>query len=115
MSDTIIDIESGIDRLESLVRTLREDRDKARAEAMTLRRALDEREMELLQTDEELQLQKKRCADDIAEERKLREDLELRLAEVADRIRRIFPLLDEFDGAGSAASGGEPAETGDRT
>ena len=43
MTDPLIDIEKGVEKIESLVKNLREDRDKARAEASALKSALDDR------------------------------------------------------------------------
>ena len=96
MSDSILDIENGLDKIEALVKTLREERDTAKAEAESARRALDEREMELLQTDEELQETKRKSEEQLTAERREREDLENRLAEVALKLKNLMPLVMKY-------------------
>ena len=98
MSDSILDIESGIDKIEALVKALREERDVAKAEAEAARRALDDREMEFLQVDEDLQELKRKGDEQLAEERKVREDLENRLAEVAVKVKNLLPIVMEYSG-----------------
>ena len=98
MSDSILDIESGIDKIEALVKTLREERDTAKAEAESARRELDDREMEFLQMDEELQELKRNSEDRLAEERRVREDLENRLTEVALKVQNLLPIVMEYSG-----------------
>ena len=96
MSDSMLDIENGLDKIEALVRTLREERDEAKAEAESTRRALDDREMEFLQIDEELQDVKRRSEEQLAAERREREDLEDRLAEVALKVKNLMPLVMKY-------------------
>ncbi|MDR1650933.1 MAG: hypothetical protein LBR87_04035 [Synergistaceae bacterium] len=96
MIDSIVDIESGIDRIEAIVKSLREERDRARSEAEALRKSLDERELELLQIDEELQQTKRGFDEKIAEEGRARGELESRLTELAARIKNLLPLVDEY-------------------
>jgi len=96
MSDSILDIESGMDKIEALVKTLREERDTARAEAQSMKRSLDDREMEYLQIDEELREFKRASEEQLAAERKEREDLENRLAEVALKFKNIMPLVMKY-------------------
>jgi len=98
VSDSILDIESGIDKIEALVKALREERDVAKAEAEAARRALDDREMEFLQVDEDLQELKRKGDEQLAEERKVREDLENRLAEVAVKVKNLLPIVMEYSG-----------------
>ncbi|MDR3281049.1 MAG: hypothetical protein LBT23_11095 [Synergistaceae bacterium] len=105
MLESILDIESGIEKIEVLVRTLREDRDKARAEAAELRKALDEREIELLQLDEERERERRGYEDKMAETSRAMEDLESRIHYVADKVRNIMPLVNEYEiGAATAPS-----------
>jgi len=96
MSDSIMDIESGIDKIEAMIKSLRDERDKAVSDAAAAKRALDDREMELLQSDEELQQTKRRCEEKLAEEKKAREDIEARLAEVASKVKNLLPLVTEY-------------------
>ena len=96
MSDSILDIESAMDKIEALVKTLREERDTAKAEAESARRALDEREIELLQIDEELQELKRKSEEQLSAERRERESLEDRLAEVALKFKNIMPLVMKY-------------------
>ena len=93
MSDSILDIESCMDKIEAMVKTLRGERDAAIAEAESMRRALDERETEFLQIDDELQKIKREGEDKLAAERKERENLENRLAEVASKLKNLMPLV----------------------
>jgi chromosome segregation ATPase len=93
MADSIIDIESGLERIETLVKALREDRDKARAETEVLKKNLDDRELELLQLDEELQNTVKSKA-----------ELENRLTEVASRVKNLLPLISDYPGEISASA-----------
>jgi chromosome segregation ATPase len=93
MADSIMDIESGIEKIEVLVKNLREDRDKARSEVAALKSALDDRELELLQIDEELQQERRRFEEQLSESVRSKEDLEHRLTEVASKIRNLLPLI----------------------
>ena len=96
MSDSILDIESGLDKIEALVKTLREERDTAKEDVLSMKRALDERETEYLQIDEELQKVRRESEEQIAELRGEREDLEKRLAEVALKFKNIMPLVMQY-------------------
>jgi chromosome segregation ATPase len=91
-----LDIENGLDKIEALVRTLREECDKAREEAESRKRALDERELELLQTEEELQELRRTSTEQLDASRREREDLESRLAEVALRLNNLLPLVMKY-------------------
>ena len=96
MSNTIMDIEGSIDRIEALIKDLRGERDGARQEAAALKLALDERELELLQSDDELQQTKRLCQEQIellAEERRVKEETESRLSEIASRVKSLLPLV----------------------
>ena len=96
MSDSILDIENGLDKIEALVKTLREERDTAKSEAESMKRALDDREMELLQIDEELREVKRKSEEQLDSERKEREDLENRLKEVALKLKNLMPLVMQY-------------------
>ena len=96
MSDSILDIENGLDKIEALVKTLREERDTAKTDAEAARRALDDREMECLQIDEELQELKRSSEEQLGAERRERENLEDRLAEVALKFKNIMPLVMQY-------------------
>ena len=104
MSDSMLDIESGLDKIEALVKTLREERDAAKAEAEANKRALDERETEYLQIDEELQEVRRASEERLETARREREDLENRLVEVALKLKNLMPLVmkysDEADETG---------------
>jgi uncharacterized coiled-coil DUF342 family protein len=101
MAEPIADIENGIDKLDRVIRTLRDERDKARADASVFKSSLDERELELLQMDEERQKERASLNEQLAQARLAKEDLEKRLAEVAAKVRGLMPLVDEFTGGGS--------------
>lgn len=96
MLGRIAEIEAAADRLESTIRLLVEDRANARAEVERLRKALDERETEFLQLDEEFQRETKRFEEERAMMRDERAEAERRLDEVSSRIRALLPLLPEI-------------------
>ncbi|MDR0651921.1 MAG: hypothetical protein LBG12_01310 [Synergistaceae bacterium] len=96
MSDSIADIENGLVKIEALIRGLFNDRDRARAEAADLKRALDDREMELLTLDEAQQNMKDDYERQIAESSRAREELELKLEELASKIMDLIPLAEEY-------------------
>ncbi|MDR1508764.1 MAG: hypothetical protein LBS53_03930 [Synergistaceae bacterium] len=104
MSSLITDIESGITKIEELIKSLREDSDKARAEAEDAKRALEERELELLQIDEERQEERRAFDDMLSEARQAGENMEARLAELAVRIKNLIPLVAEYDDTDSDAA-----------
>jgi predicted nucleic acid-binding Zn-ribbon protein len=99
MSSSIADIESGITKIEALIKSLREDRDRARAEAAETKRQLEERELELLQMDEDRREERLAFDDTLAEARKESENLEVKLTELAARIKNLMPLVAEYDRA----------------
>ena len=107
MSDSMLDIESGLDKIEALVKALRGERDAAKAEAEASKRALDERETEYLQIDEELQEIKRTSGEQLEAARREREDLENRLAEVALKFKNILPLVMKY----SDEADDEPGES----
>lgn len=97
MIEKLTEIENVVDKLETLVRTLREDRDRAWEEVGRLKKALDERETELLQLDEEIRQEAKRFDEQMQSMHQEREDVSNRLDEVAGRIRDLLPLLPKTD------------------
>jgi chromosome segregation ATPase len=96
MSDPILDIEDSVGKIEALIKNLRDERDKAVKEAAGLRSALDDRELELLQCDEELQKTRRDCENRLDEARRDREDMENRLADVAARVKNILPIVSDY-------------------
>ena len=90
-------------KIETLVKALRDERDAARAEMESMRRALDERETEFLQVDDELQKIRRESEDKLAAERKEREDLEFRLAEVASKLKNLMPLVMKYSDEAQSA------------
>jgi predicted AAA+ superfamily ATPase len=96
MSDSIADIERGLLKIEALIKGLRDDRDMARTEAAELKRALDDRELEFMALDEERQNMKNDYEKQIAESSRAREELELKLEELASKIVDLMPLVEEY-------------------
>jgi chromosome segregation ATPase len=96
MSNSITDIENGLLKIETLIRGLFEDRDEARAEITDLKRALDDRELELLALDEAQQNMKNDYERQIAESSRAREELELKLEDLASKVMALMPLAEEY-------------------
>jgi ribosome-binding protein aMBF1 (putative translation factor) len=96
MSDAIVDIENGLLKIEALIKGLSEDRDKARTETEALKRTLDDREMELLTLDDAQQNMKNDYEKQIAESSRAREELELKLEDLASKIMALMPLVEEY-------------------
>jgi sugar phosphate isomerase/epimerase len=96
MSDSIADIENGLLKIEALIKGLFEDRDRDRAEIKDLKRALDDRELELLALDEAQQNMKNDYERQIAESSRAREELELKLEELASKVMALMPLAEEY-------------------
>lgn len=91
MITRMAEIEQVAEKLEAMIKSLIKDRDDAWAEVARLKQMLDDRELELLQTDEELQkVQGER--DSVMRDK---EDTERRLDDVAFRIKELLPLLTE--------------------
>jgi chromosome segregation ATPase len=97
MMGKIAEIEAAADKLESMVKSLVEDRERAWAEVASLKKALDEREMEFLQMDEEFRRAAKDFEEERAAMREERADAERRLDEVSLRVRALLPLLPEIE------------------
>lgn len=95
----ITEIESAIDKMESMIKKLVEERDNARSEAERLKKQLDGKELEMLQLDEEIQKEAKRFEEEKETIKQTHADSEKKLDEIAARIRQILPLLPSQDGA----------------
>lgn len=106
MINKITDIETAMDRLEAMVRELQADRTRAWEEVSRLKKALDDREMELLQMDEEMQQNAKRFEEERDAMRGEQTETEQKLEQVALRIRNLLPLLPDHD-ADDIDTGGE--------
>jgi septal ring factor EnvC (AmiA/AmiB activator) len=104
MSSSITDIESGITKIEALMKSLREDRDKSQSEVSEIKRLLEERELDLLQAEEEREKERRGFEEELSEERKARENLEEKLSELAARINSLMPLVAEYARANSEAA-----------
>ena len=93
MITRIAEIEQVAEKLETMIKSLIKDRDEAWSEIARLKQMLDDRELELLQTDEELQ----KVTDERDSVMRDKEDTERRLDDVAYRIKELLPLLTEGD------------------
>jgi chromosome segregation ATPase len=89
----ITEIDGIIDKLESLIKTLREERDEAVQELAAVKKNLDDRELELLQLDEEMQRDKKRFDEERQVVLQERAEAAQKLDKIALRIRELVPLL----------------------
>jgi chromosome segregation ATPase len=89
----ITEIDSIIDRLENAITTLREERDRAVRELTGVKTALDERELELLQMDEEMQREIARFDDERKMIQQERAEANARLEKLASRIRELVSFL----------------------
>lgn len=96
MIGSVAEIKEASDRLESMVRALVEDRERAWAEVARLKKALDDREMEFLQMDEEYRNAVKKFEEERTAMTSDREDMERTIDEVAARIRSLLPILPEL-------------------
>ena len=97
MIKKIEEIESSLAKLEGIIKTLRSERNSAKETAENLKKQLDERELELLQLDEEIQTTTKRYEDELVTLREDRRTLEKKLDSFAGRIRELIPLLPESE------------------
>ena len=91
MITRIAEIEKITEKLESMIKSLTKDRDEARGEVGRLKQMLDDRELELLQIDEELQKVTGE-RDSVIQDK---QETERRLDDVAFRIKELLPLLTE--------------------
>jgi predicted nucleic acid-binding Zn-ribbon protein len=102
MIEKIAEIDGIVDKLELLIKTLREERDSAVNEFSRLKKDLDDREMELLQMDEEMQKQAKRFEEEKEIMAREQTEAQKKLDSMADRIRQLLPTQsDEIVQAGS--------------
>jgi predicted nucleic acid-binding Zn-ribbon protein len=95
MFGKIAEIDGIVDRLESLIKTLSEERDNAVDELARVKKTLDDRETELLQMDDEIQRETKRFEEERRTMMQEQADAEQRLEKLAYRIRELLPLLPE--------------------
>ncbi|MDR3322118.1 MAG: hypothetical protein LBS93_06675 [Synergistaceae bacterium] len=102
MIGKITELDGVVGKLESLIKTFRDERDKAVGEADRLKKVLDDRELELLQMDEQLQKESKRIEEERQAMMREHADYEQKLGELATRIRELLPLLTDA----AAPSGG---------
>jgi predicted nucleic acid-binding Zn-ribbon protein len=89
----ITEIDGIIDRLENMMTALREERDRAISELASLKTELDERELELLQMDEEMRREAARFEDERNMIQQERSEAEARLDKLASRIRELISFL----------------------
>ena len=100
----ITEIDGIIERLGSAMTALREERDLAVRELASVKTALDEREIELLQMDEEMQREIARFEDERKMLQQERGEAEERLEKLASRVRELVSLLPESGSVPVAAS-----------
>ena len=91
----LTDFENIIEKLESLIKNLKDDRDRAWDEVERIKKIVDQRELELLQLDEEIQRETKNFEERIKAFVDERADAEKKLDELGIRIRDLLPLLPE--------------------
>jgi uncharacterized coiled-coil DUF342 family protein len=89
----ITEIEGIIDKLENVIIKLRDERDRAMDELAAAKRALDERELELLQMDEETRQETARLEDERNAIKGECDDANQRLDKLASRIRELVSFL----------------------
>lgn len=93
MIKKIEEIGSALANLEGMVKTLKTERDSAKDAGESLKKQLDERELELLQLDEEIQNMTKRHEEEIKALKEEQQKLEEKLDSFAKRIREMIPML----------------------
>ena len=96
MIEKIAEVNGIIEKLEERVRALADERNAALSEVAGLKKSLDDREMELLQLDEELRSETKRFEAELARLNQEREETEKHFDELALRVRALLPLLPEY-------------------
>lgn len=99
------EIEKSLAKLGDAVKTMRLERDSARNAASSLRKQLDERELELLQLDEEIQNATKKYEEELATLREDRKTMEKKLDSFGGRIRELISLLPNNEEKRNASSG----------
>ena len=93
----ITEIDGIIDKLETVIMKLREERDLAVSELSTTKKALDERELELLQMDEETRREIARYEDELRVIRQERAEAKDRLDGVTLRVRELVSFLPDSE------------------
>jgi chromosome segregation ATPase len=96
MIEKIAEVNGIIEKLEERVRALADERNAALSDAAGLKKSLDDREMELLQLDEELRSETKRFEAELARLNQEREETEKHFDELASRVRSLLSLLPEY-------------------
>lgn len=104
MTGRVAEIEESAARLERSISALVADRERAWAEVARLKKALDERELEFLQMDEEYQRAVKKFDDERAAMDAEKADVERRLDEVASKVKALLPLLPDISAASSVSA-----------
>ncbi len=89
----LAEFENIIEKLETLIKNLKDERDKALDELEQTKKLVDQRELELLQLDEEIQREAKSFEERLKAATEERVDAEKKLDELADRIRNLLHLL----------------------
>lgn len=102
MTGRVAEIEESAARLERSISALVADRERAWAEVARLKKALDERELEFLQMDEEYQRAVKKFDEERAAMDAEKADVERRLDEVASKVKALLPLLPDISSASTA-------------
>lgn len=102
MTGRVAEIEESAARLERSISALVADRERAWAEVARLKKALDERELEFLQMDEEYQRAVKKFDEERAAMDAEKADVERRLDEVASKVKALLPLLPDISSVSTA-------------
>lgn len=111
MTGRVAEIEESAARLERSISALVADRERAWAEVARLKKALDERELEFLQMDEEYQRAVKKFDDERAAMDAEKADVERRLDEVASKVKALLPLLPDISAASTASTASSVSAT----
>lgn len=96
MTGRVAEIVESAERLERSLTALIADRERAWAEVARLKKALDERELEFLQMDEEYQRAVKKFGEERSAMDAEKAEIERRLDEVAAKVKALLPLLPEI-------------------
>lgn len=104
MIKKIEEIENTLAKLEGLIKNLRTERDSAKSAGESLKAQLDERELELLQLDEEIQNMTKRHEEETLALKEERKKLEEKLDSLTNRLREMIPMLSESEEKQKGAS-----------
>jgi len=87
MMEQFEQLENGIERLEVLIDSLKHEKERFSGEVQELRGIIDDRDLEILQLQEEVQ----KAAESVVTEKK---DIEARLEGLLGRVRSIAPEED---------------------